>query len=373
LKESASRPFHADGQLLPASVRGKDSHVYRQAAGVVAVISPWSFPLYLSMRSVAPAIALGNTVVIKPASDTPITGALLIARIFEEAGLPPEVLSAVVGSATDIGDYFVDHPASRVVSFTGSTAVGRHVGEHAGRAAKRVCLELGGNCPFIVLRDADIECAVNAAVAGKFLHQGQICIAINRILVDRRVHDEFTKLFLERVADLKVGNPADLDTDIGPIINQTQLDAIITKVEDTIRMGARVLLRDKFEGLSLAPIVIDDVTNHMPAAHEELFGPVAPILTFEDEAEAVHMANDTEYGLSSAVFTKDVDRGMRMAKRLETGMTHINDWTVNVEANTAFGGEKQSGVGRFGGDWATDEFTTSHWISVQDNPRAYPL
>jgi aldehyde dehydrogenase (NAD+) len=373
LLEAASFPFHCEGRLLPASIRGKDSHVYRQPVGVVGVISPWNFPLHLTARSVAPALAVGDAVVLKPASDTPVTGGLLLARILEEAGLPPEVLSVVVGSGQDIGDAFVDHPIPRVISFTGSTAVGRRIGERAGRLVKRVCLELGGNTPFIVLDDADLELAVAAAVAGKFLHQGQICLAINRILVDERRHDEFVEMFLERVAALKVGNPAEVDTDLGPIINEIQLAAILRKVEETVRQGATVRLRDQPRGLLLPPIVLDDVTNDMPAAHEEVFGPVASILSFPDEEAAIRFANDTEYGLSSAVFTRDTGRGVRVAKRLQAGMTHVNDWPVNDEASTAFGGEKDSGIGRFGGEWAIREFTTDHWISVQELPRGYPL
>jgi aldehyde dehydrogenase (NAD+) len=373
LLEAAGFPFHSEGRMLPASVRGKESHVYRRPVGVVGVISPWNFPLHLAVRSVAPALAVGNAVVLKPASDTPVTGGLLLARIFEEAGLPPEVLNVVVGASRDIGDAFLDHPIPKVISFTGSTAAGRRVGERAGRLVKRVCLELGGNCPFIVLDDADLEQAVAAAVAGKFLHQGQICIAINRILVDERCHDEFLEMFLERVAALKAGNPAEVDTDIGPIINEGQLASILQKVEDTVRLGATVRLRDKPMGLVLPPIVLDDVTNDMPAAHEEVFGPVASILSFPDEEAAIRFANDTDYGLSSAVFTRDTGRGVRLAKRLQVGMTHVNDWPVNDEANTAFGGEKDSGFGRFGGEWAIREFTTDHWISVQEVPRGYPL
>jgi aldehyde dehydrogenase (NAD+) len=373
LLEAAAFPFHTDGRMLPASIRGKDSHIYRRPAGVVGVISPWNFPLHLTIRSVAPALAVGDAVVLKPSSDTPVTGGLLVARIFEEAGLPPEVLSVVVGSGREIGDAFVDHPIPRVISFTGSTSVGRRIGERAGRLVKRVCLELSGNAPFIVLDDADLERAVAAAVAGKFLHQGQICLAINRIFVDERLHDEFVELFLERVASLKVGNPADLDTDLGPIINRTRLESILQTVEETVRLGATVRLRDKPDGLLLPPIVLDDVTNHMPAAREEVFGPVASILSFPDEEAAIRFANDTDYGLSSAVFTRDTGRGMRVAQRLQVGMTHVNDWPVNDEANTAFGGEKDSGIGRFGGEWAIREFTTDHWISVQEVPRGYPL
>jgi acyl-CoA reductase-like NAD-dependent aldehyde dehydrogenase len=373
MRQAADYPMNTAGRMLPASIRGKDSHVYRQPVGVVGVISPWNFPLHISVRSVAPALAVGNAVVLKPASATPVTGGLLLARIFEEAGLPPEVLSVVVGSGSELGDEFIDHPAPRVISFTGSTAVGRQVGERAGRNLKRVCLELGGNTPFIVLDDADLDRAVAAAVAGKFLHQGQICLAINRILVDERRHGEFVQRFVERVAALKTGDPAALDTDIGPLINRTQFDRVVELVADSIRLGARVLLRDQPSGLVMPPIVLDHVTSDMPVAREELFGPVAPILRFSDEDEAIRIANDTDYGLSSAIFTRDTGRGLRMAKRIDAGMTHVNDWPVNDEPNTAYGGEKASGIGRFGGEWAVQTFTTDHWISVQELPRAYPM
>ena len=373
LKEAATYPSHVEGRILPAGIRGKESRVYRQPVGVVGVISPWNFPLQLSNRSVAPALALGNAVVLKPASDTPLTGGLLLAKIFEEAGLPPGVLSVVVGAGKEIGDAFVDHPIPRVISFTGSTPVGRHIGERAGRGIKRVCLELGGNGPCIVLDDADLELAVNAGVNGKFLHQGQICMAINRFIVHAAVYDAFLERFTKRVAALKVGDPHHPDTAIGPLINRGQLEELERKVQRTIDAGARVVLRGHSRGLVFPPCILAEVKNDMPAAREELFGPVAPVIRVADEDEAVQVANDTEFGLSSCVFTREVYRGVRVAQRLEYGMTHVNDSPVNDEPNTAFGGEKASGLGRFGGRWAIDEFTTDHWISVQELPREYPL
>jgi aldehyde dehydrogenase (NAD+) len=373
LLDHATYPFHAAGRIVPSAVRGKESRVYRRPVGVVSVITPWNFPLHLSTRAVGPAIAVGNAVVLKPSTETPITGGLLLAKIFEEAGLPAGVLSVVVGKGSDIGDAFVDHPVPRVVSFTGSTAVGRHVGERCGRNLKRACLELGGNGPFIVLDDADLELAVDAAVAGKFMHQGQMCVAINRILVDAKVHDRFLERFTKRVAALPAGDPSETNTVIGPIINRCRLDDILQKVDDTIAAGARVVLRGQVSGLVLSPIVLADVTNEMPAAREELFGPVAPVLRFDGEEEAIKIANDTEYGLSSAVFTRDVERGLRVAHRIQAGMTHVNDWPLDDEVNAPFGGEKASGLGRFGGEWALDELTTHQWISVQETPRRYPI
>jgi aldehyde dehydrogenase (NAD+) len=302
-----------------------------------------------------------------------VTGGLLLARIFEEAGLPPGILSVVVGSGSAIGDAFVEHAVPRVITFTGSTPVGRRIAERAGRNLKRVCLELGGNGPFIVFDDADLDRAVDAAIAGKFMHQGQICIAINRILVDSKIHDEFVERFVKRVEALKVGDPGEPDTAVGPIINQTQLESIERKVEDTIARGARAVLKGPADGLMLPPVVLTGVTNDMPAAQQEVFGPVASILRFQDEDEALHVANDTEFGLSSAVFTRDLARVARATRKLEFGMTHVNDWPVNDEPNTAFGGEKASGLGRFGGRWAIEEFTSDRWVSVQETRRDYPI
>ncbi|HVK76630.1 MAG TPA: aldehyde dehydrogenase family protein [Kofleriaceae bacterium] len=373
LLEASSYPTQLGGKILPADVPGKENRIYRRAVGVVGVISPWNFPFHLSLRAVGPALATGNAVVLKPASETPITGGLLIARLFEEAGLPPAVLNVVVGAGRVIGDAFIDHPIPRAISFTGSTEVGRRIAERAGRGIKRLCLELGGNTPFIVFDDADLERALDAAIAGKFLHAGQICIAINRFLVHAARHDEFLARFCARVAALKVGDPADPDTAIGPIINRTQLERVLRKVVATIAHGARAILRGEPVGLILPPIVLAEVTNDMAVAREEVFGPVAPFLRFVDEADAIRLANDTSYGLSSAVFTRDAERGLRVARRLETGMTHVNDWPVNEEPGAAFGGEKASGLGRFGGEWGLHEFTTHHWISVQEQPRRYPI
>lgn len=318
---------------------------------------------------------LGNAVVLKPPSNTPISGGLLLGKIYEEAGLPAGVFSVVAGSASEIGDAFVSHPIPRVITFTGSTKAGRHIGELAMKSPmmKRVSLELGGNGPLVILDDANLEEAVNAAVFGKFLNQGQICMIANRLIVDERVHDEFVNRFVERVSNLKVGDPNDPDTAIGPIINETQLNSIIEHIQQAHQDGARQLLGGEPDGLMLPPHVFVDVNNQMSVAREELFGPVAPIIKVRDEAEALQVANDTEYGLSSAVFTRDEGRGLRFALGMQAGMTHINDQPVNDLPNAPFGGEKNSGLGRFGGDWIIQEFTTDHWITLQHTPRTYPF
>lgn len=371
--EAASMPHHVTGSIMPSDIPGKESRVYRRPAGVVAVISPWNFPLQLSNRSVAPALACGNAVVLKPASDTPVTGGLLLARIFEEAGLPPGVLSVVAGSGSDIGDAIVSHPVPSVVSFTGSTAVGEGIVKTAG--IKRLSLELGGNGPLVVLDDADLDVAVDAAVFGSFAHAGQICMIANRIIADLAVYDEFVSAFTQRVRDLRAGDPADPATDIGPVINSRQLSSIRDKVERAVSEGARPVLGGEPSGpsgLLLPPHVLLG-ENGVATAKEEVFGPVITVIPAAGEQDALRIANDTEYGLSSAVFTRDAERGAAFALRVEAGMTHVNDSPVNDDANTAFGGVKASGIGRFGGQWAVEEFTTDHWVSVQREPRSFPI
>jgi aldehyde dehydrogenase (NAD+) len=369
--EASTYPFRMRGEILPTGIPGKEGRVYRQPVGVVGVISPWDFSLQLTNRSVAPALAAGNAVVLKPASTTLITGGLLFAKMYEEAGLPPGVLSVVVGGGSDIGDAFVVHPVPRVITFTGSTEVGRHIGMLCGRHLKRAALELGGNSPFIVCADADLDGAVNAAVFGKFLNAGQICMAINRIIVDRKVHDEFLERFTKRVKGLKWGDPMQDDTDMGPIIDKKQFDTIRDLVAATVKAGARVVLDGPSHGLVMHPVILADVTNDMPAASNEIFGPVAVLIKVDGEEEAIRIANDTEFGLSSALYTRDLEKGVALAKRIEAGMTHVNDMPINDAANSPFGGEKHSGIGRFGGEWALREFTTEHWITIQQTPRHY--
>ncbi|MQS08001.1 aldehyde dehydrogenase family protein [Streptomyces alkaliphilus] len=369
--EAASLPHRMAGRILPADIPGKESRVYRKPLGVVLVISPWNWPLHLSCRSLAPALALGNAVVLKPAGDTPVTGGLLPARLLEEAGLPAGLLSVVVAPGSEVGDPLVEHPIPRLVSFTGSTPVGSGIARKAG--LKKLALELGGNAPLVVLDDADLPRAVEAAVFGSFFHQGQICIRTNRIIVDDSRHDEFVDLFIERVRDLRVGDPSDPDTRIGPLINAGQLDGVRDIVDRSVDSGAKLLLGGDPggpTGLSLPPHVLLAGPD-VPSAVEEVFGPVATILRARDEEHALELANDTDYGLSSAVFSGNAERGARFALRVDAGMTHVNDQTVNDQANTAFGGEKDSGLGRFGGEWALEEFTTDHWISVQHTPRRF--
>ena len=373
--ESASFPARVHGRIVESNVPGKESRVYRSALGVVGVISPWNFPLHLTQRSIAPALALGNAVVIKPASDTPVCGGLLLARIFEEAGLPAGILSVVVGAGSEIGNAFVEHPVPSLITFTGSTPVGRGIGAIAsgGEHLKHVALELGGNSPFVVLEDADLEQAVNAAVFGKFLHQGQICMAINRIIVEQPLLEAFTRRFVERVKALPYGDPSKAETVVGPVINAKQLAGLQEKINTAIAEGATLLVGAQAQGNVMPPHVFGDVTADMEIAREEIFGPLVGIQSARDAEHALELANRSEYGLSSAVFTSSLERGVQFAQRIHAGMTHVNDIPVNDEPNAPFGGEKNSGLGRFNGDWAIEEFTTDHWITLQHAPRPYPF
>jgi aldehyde dehydrogenase (NAD+) len=373
--EAASFPYRIEGRILPLDEAGKESRAYRQPLGVIGVISPWNFPMHLSHRSIGPALALGNGVVVKPAEDTPVTGGLLIAKIYEEAGLPPGLLNIVVGEVKDIGDTFTLHPIPSLISFTGSTKIGRHIGQLAmsGPRMKRVALELGGNAPCVILDDADVEHAVRATVIGRYLHQGQICMSTNRIVVDAKVYDEFVDGFTAHVKGLKYGNPSDPAVAIGPIINQKQLKAHMAHIEGARAAGARQVVGGDPQGQVLPPHVFLDVTNEMQIAQDEMFGPIAPIIKVNGEGEALRVANDTQYGLSSAVFTRDQERGVRFALGVQAGMTHVNDSSVDDTPTGPFGGEKNSGIGRFGGEWILHEFTRNHWVTVQHSRPSYPF
>ena len=375
MEQAMAAPYRVIGHIMPCNIPGKECRVYKKPLGVIAVISPWDFAMHLSNRSVAPALAVGNTVVLKPSSDTPVTGALMLAKIYEEAGLPAGVFNVVVGSGSEIGTPFALHPIPRLNSFTGSTAVGIDIGINSMKSPviKKVALELGGNGPLVVLDDADMDVAVNAAVFGKFINQGQICMIANRIIVHQAIHDEFVRRFVERVKHLKVGDPKEPDTVIGPIINKQQCQGIMAHIESARQEGAKELLGGEPKGLLIPPHIFTGVTMAMKIAREEIFGPVAPIIKVKDEAEALRVANDIDAGLTGAVITRDENRGLAFALRMEVGMTHVNDQPVNDLANNPFGGEKNSGLGRFGGDWILEEFTTPQWVTVQHTPRQYPF
>lgn len=370
IKEASTFPFRMDGLIKPSIIPNKENRVYRKPLGVIGVISPWNFPFHLAVRSIVSALATGNTVVVKPATATPVTGGLLFASLFEEAGLPKGVLNVVVGRGSEIGDAIVEHPIPKLISFTGSTEVGKGIAEKAGRLLKKTALELGGNNVFVVLDDADIDRAVESAVYSKFFHQGQICMSTNRILVAESIHDTFLERFNERVRALKFGNPNEADTQVGPLIDHDQIDRILDQIDKTVDAGATLHVGGKADGNVLEPTVLSGVTNDMPLAKNEIFGPVAVILSFKDDEEALRISNELPYGLSGAVHGS-IYRATEFARRVETGMIHVNDQSVNDEPHLPFGGEKDSGLGRFNGEWVLEEFTTLQWVSVMHERREY--
>ncbi|MER7173755.1 aldehyde dehydrogenase family protein [Streptomyces mesophilus] len=373
LREAIHLALIPEGRIIASPTAGKENRLYRNPVGVVGVISPFNFPFLVTMKSVAPALALGNGVVIKPNQNTPVVGGGLIAKIFEDAGLPPGLLNVLITDIAEIGDALIEHPVPKVISFAGSDRVGRHVGAVTATHFKKAILELSGNSALVVLDDADVDYAVDAAVFSRFVYQGQVCMAANRILVDRSLWEVFTEKFLARVRALKTGDPRDPETDLGPVINEFQAEALGTLVQQALDEGATALIHGRTIGNLVEPTVLTGLPSDSPILRQEIFGPVALLVPFEDEAHAVRIANDTPYGLSGAVHTGDVERGVRFAKRIETGMMHVNDGTVHDEPFVAFGGEKYSGLGRLNGDATVEAFTTQKWISVQHGRSHFPL
>ncbi|MEU1350748.1 aldehyde dehydrogenase family protein [Streptomyces sp. NPDC005775] len=373
LREAARQALYPEGQILPSPVDGKENRLYRVPVGVIGVISPFNFPFLVTMKSVAPALALGNAVVVKPNQNAPVTGGGLIARIFEAAGLPPGLLNVVVTDIAEVGDAFIEHPVPKVISFAGSDRVGRHVAATAGALFKRTILELSGNSALVVLDDADIDYAVDSAVFSRFVYQGQVCMAANRILVDRAVAPEFTEKFVARVAALKAGDPRDPETQIGPVIDTFQADALTALVDQALADGATALVRGRTRGNLVEPTVLTGLADDSPLLHQEIFGPVALLIEFDGEEEAVRIADDSPYGLSGAVHTADAERGVRFAQRIDSGMFHVNDSTVQDDPLVAFGGEKNSGNGRLNGEATVEAFTTRKWISIQHGRSSFPL
>jgi benzaldehyde dehydrogenase (NAD) len=366
IREAAALAGQPYGELLPTTERGRLSLAQRVPVGVVAAITPWNAPVILGVRVIAPALALGNAVVIKPDAQTPITGGLLLASIFEEAGLPEGVLHALPGAA-EAGEALVVDPHTRLISFTGSTATGRRVGELAGRNLKKVSLELGGNNALIVLDDADLEGAASSGAWGSFLHQGQLCFSTGRHLVQASVADAYAEAITARAEALAVGDPFRDDVALGPIINQRQLDRFDAIVQDTVSAGARLRTGGTHERLFYRPTVLDGVQPAMRAFDEEIFGPVAAITTFGSAEEAIELANRTEYGLTAAIYTSSLARGLEVARAMRTGMVHVNDTTINDQAIAPFGGMGASGNGgRFGSLANWEEFTQWQWCTVRD-------
>ncbi|MFF9509270.1 aldehyde dehydrogenase family protein [Streptomyces sp. NPDC014724] len=373
LRDAIHRTLRPRAHILPSVADGKENRLYCEPVGVIGVISPFNFPFLVTMKSVAPALALGNAVVIKPNQNAPVVGGGLIARIFEDAGLPAGLLNVLITDVAEIGNAFIEHPVPKVISFAGTDRVGRQIGAIAAGHFKRTILELSGNSALVVLDDADIDYAVDAAVFSRFVYQGQVCMAANRILVDRGVEREFTEKFTARVAALRTGDPRDPETHMGPVINTFQADALTALVDQALAEGATALVRGGTRGNLVEPTVLTGLPEGSPLLSQEIFGPVALLVPFDGEDDAVRIANDTPYGLSGAVHTRRAERGVRFAQRVVSGMFHVNDSTVQDDPLVAFGGEKSSGIGRLNGEATVRAFTTETWMSIQHGRSAFPF
>lgn len=369
---AAGMPLQSQGHVLP-SVPGRTSIARRVPHGIVGVISPFNFPMILTIRSVAPALAAGNAVVIKPDTRTPVTGGLMIARIFAEAGLPKDLLQVLPGDA-EAGEALVIDPLVPMIAFTGSPAVGRRIGELAGRHLKKVSLELGGANSLIILDDADLDVAASNAAWGAYFHQGQICMASNRILVHESMAAELTRRLIAKATHLPMGNGASGQVALGPLIDARQRDRVHALVQDSVKAGAKLEAGGVFDGLFYKPTVLTGVKAGMRVYDEETFGPVANIITYKTDAEAIALANNNTGSLSSAVISRSVGRAMVVGQQLKSGMVHINDQTVNDDCVNPFGGPGIAGNGTsVGGPADLEEYTQWQWMTIKDTAPTYPF
>jgi benzaldehyde dehydrogenase (NAD) len=372
LQRAAAMPLEASGRVLP-SVPGRLSIARQLPLGVIGVISPFNFPLILSLRSVAPALAAGNAVVLKPDPRTPYAGGFVIAEALAAAGLPKGLLHVLPGGA-EAGQALVEAPGVPMIAFTGSTGAGRKIGELAGKHLKKVSLELGGKNSLIVLEDADLDLAVSAIAFGAYFHQGQICMATGLVLVQQSIVAELTKRLADKARHLPVGDPASGQVALGPIIDQRQLQHIKGIVDASVAAGAVVEAGGTHEGLFYAATVLSNVQPGMRAFDEEVFGPVANIVSFDSDDQAVELANRSEYGLSAGVISASVGRALAIGERLHTGLLHINDQTVADEVVNPFGGTGASGNGTSVGgpaDW--EQYTHWQWVTIKDAVPQYPF
>lgn len=371
--EAASLASQPTGFITASEAPGRRSIARRVPVGVVGVITPWNSPFLLAARAVAPALATGNAVLLKPDPQSPVCGGVFFAQLFEAAGLPPGLLHVLPGDA-QTGDALVKDPHVDMISFTGSTNVGRTIGATAGALLKRVSLELGGNNAFIVLDDADIEAAASAGAWGSYFHQGQICFSAGRHLVHERIVEDYLKALTRHAQALKVGNPATSEVHLGPLINERQAANVDRVIAETTARGARLVTGGTREGLFFAPTVLTGVTPGMAAFDEEIFGPVAPVTTFRDDAEAISLANKTEYGLAASILSGDLTRAQRMADQLRCGIIHINDQTILHEVYGPIGGHGVSGNGySYGTLTNAEQFTEWQWITSREQIAAYPF
>jgi acyl-CoA reductase-like NAD-dependent aldehyde dehydrogenase len=375
LEEAAAITTQVSGEVIPSDYAGSMSLAVRQPAGVVLGMAPWNAPVILGVRALAVPLAVGNTVVLKASETCPATHHL-IGEVLIEAGVPEGAINVVTHSAEDapaVVEAMIAHPAVRRVNFTGSSRVGAIIGEICGRHLKPVVLELGGKSPLIILDDADLDEAVKAAAFGAFMHQGQICMSTERIVVLDAIADDFIERFKAKAESLVTGDPAKGQFPLAACVDLSSADNVRALVADATKKGAVRVCGGDGDGVFVPPNVIDKVAPGMRLYGEESFGPVVSVVRAKDDDDAVRIANDTEYGLSSAVFSRDIGRALSIARRIESGICHINSPTVQDEAQMPFGGVKASGFGRFGGRAGIDAFTELRWITIATQPRHYPI
>lgn len=375
LREAAALTTQIQGDIIPSNVPDSMAMGVRTPCGVVVGIAPWNAPIILGTRALATPLACGNSVILKASEQCPATHHL-IGEVLQEAGFGDGIVNVITNApdnAAEVVSALIAHPAVRRINFTGSTGVGKIIAEQASRYLKPVLLELGGKAPLLVLEDADIEAAVDAAIFGAFFNQGQICMSTERVVVDHRIADAFVDKFAARAQALKAGNPRDERNALGTLINAQSGEKLNSLLDDAVSKGARVAAGGKAEGVVMQATVVDGVTRDMRLYREESFGPVVAVMRVSGDEEAIRIANDSEYGLSSAVFSRDSARAMKVASRLQTGICHINAPTVHDEPQMPFGGTKSSGYGRFGGKAGIEEFTELRWMTMQLGPRHYPI
>ncbi len=372
LFEGAALTSRPVAEVLPSHSTTRLSIAQRVPVGVVGCLTPWNFPLVLGMRVIAPALALGNTVVLKPSPETPIVGGLMIAELLRDAGLPAGVLQVVPGGV-EVGKQLVAHAGVQMIHFTGSTAVGREIAEVCGRRLKKCSLELGGNNALIVLDDADLDQASMIGAWSSFHYQGQTCITAGRHIVARPLVDAYVEKLAERARNISVGDPATGEVGLGPMINERQRDRGHAMLQEAIEQGASVVEGGTYEGLFYRPTVVVDVPRESRLWQEEIFAPIAPVMAVDSDDEAIEVTNESPYGLVNSILTGDPDRGLALTDRVRSGMAHVNDATCLDEAHVPFGGVGDSGYGgRQGGESNLEEFTERRWVSVQRAPAQYP-
>jgi acyl-CoA reductase-like NAD-dependent aldehyde dehydrogenase len=375
LREAAAMTTQIGGEVIPSDKPGCISMAVRQPVGVILGIAPWNAPVILGTRAVAMPLACGNTVVLKASELCPGTHRL-IAECLLEAGLPAGVVNVVTNAPEDapaVVEALIAHPAVRRVNFTGSTRVGRIIAETAARHLKPVLLELGGKAPMLVLDDADLDEAVKAAAFGAFMNQGQICMSTERLVVDKKVADDFVGKFAAKANTLVAGDPHKGNTPLGAVVSKEAVKKVQSLIKDATEKGAKLVAGGRAEGAIMDAAVLDHVTPDMKIYYEESFGPVVCVVRAQDDEDAVRIANDTEYGLSAAVFSRNIPRAMAVARRIDSGICHVNGPTVHDEAQMPFGGTKASGYGRFGGKAGIDQFTELRWITIETQPGRFPI